>query len=291
MKGLALAALVCVLAAGCVPKDKYDKLVVASAKAQAQADEKQKADDAQIAQLEAQIKDAEAQSQDRDAQIADLSTQKHNIQASLDEATAMNQELRGELERLGKDADKLLQEKGVLAKDLQDAKARLEELRRAQTAAEARTQLVASLTRKFKPMIDAGQCAVVTRNGRIAFVVPADLLFDAGKVEIKPASKGAVMEIAKALSDMGNRRFEVGVHTDNVRAKSARFPTSWDLTAARAAELVKYLVSLGVRSNELAATGYGEFDPVASNDAPDGRTKNRRIEFSLEPLPEEIVAR
>jgi chemotaxis protein MotB len=282
MRRLALLALVCALAAGCVPKDKYDKLVVTSAKAQAQADERQKAADGDITRLEGQLKDAEAQSQDRDAQIADLSTQRHNMQASLDEATAMNQELRGELERLGKDADKLLQEKGTLAKDLQDAKARLEELRKAQAAAEVRTQLVQTLARKFKPMIDAGQVAVATRAGHVALVVPADLVFDPGRVEIKPAGRGAVMEIAKTLGDLAGYRFQIGVHTDNLRAKSARFPTSWDLTAARAAELVKYLVSLGVRSSDLAAAGYGEFDPVASSETSDGRAKNRRIEVVLE---------
>ena len=84
---------------------------------------------------------AEATTQDRDSKLSDLSTSSHNLQAQLDEATAINQQLRGELERLGKDVDKVLADAGTLSKALDDAKARLEELRKAQAAAEARAQL------------------------------------------------------------------------------------------------------------------------------------------------------
>ena len=89
-------------------------------------------------------------------------TTSHNVQAQLDEATAINQQLRGELERLGKDADKLLAERGTLSKALDDAKDRLDELRKAQAAAEARTQLFHDLAHRFKPLIDAGQLRIET---------------------------------------------------------------------------------------------------------------------------------
>ena len=108
---------------------------------------------------------AEATTQERDANLSELSTTSaHNVQAQLDEATAINQQLRGELQRLGKDVDKILAERGTLAKALDDAKARLDELRKAQAAAESRTQLFRDLGRRFKSSPTPGRSASSARR-------------------------------------------------------------------------------------------------------------------------------
>ena len=184
---------------GCVSKVIYDREVADAAKAQADADAKQKDDAAQIQALQEQLTAAEATTQDRDSKLSELSTTSHNLQAQLDEATAINQQLRGELERLGKDVDKILADRGTLSKALDDAKARLDELRKAQAAAEARTQLFQDLGRRFQALVSAGQLRVESRGGRLVVSVKGDLLFDAGKAELRSAGKGALMEIARAL--------------------------------------------------------------------------------------------
>jgi flagellar motor protein MotB len=200
---LALVAVLAAPSTGCVTKIRYDKLAAESAQAKTDADAKQKDADARIQALQAQITAAETAAQDREVRVSDLSTQNHNVQAALDEQTAMNEQLRGELGRLGKDVDKILVDKGVLAKALDDAKQRLEELRKAQAASEARVSLFKDFERRFKPLIDAGQIGIGTRRGMLEIVVPGDVLFDQGRSEVRSAAKGVLMEIARSLQLAG----------------------------------------------------------------------------------------
>jgi chemotaxis protein MotB len=289
-----LAAVVSTTSTGCVSQIIYDREVASAAKAQADADAKAQADAAQIQALGQQLAAAEATTQDRDTKLSELSTTSHNLQAQLDEATAINQQLRGELERLGKDVDKVLADRGTLAKALDDAKSRLEELRKAQAAAETRTQLFQDLGRRFQALVAAGQLRVESRGNRVVMNVKSDLLFDAGQAEVRAAGKGALMEIARALettapSPQGARRFLVTASVDDAPLKSKKFESTWDLTTARAVAVVKYLVSLGVPATSLTAAGGGSFDPLVPNDSADARTRNRRVEIALLPGTEETA--
>ena len=280
---LALAASV--LLGGCVSKAKFDAAVEDASSAHA----KVASQEAQIAKLQQDLADAQSQMQERDQKLSDLSTTSHNLQAQLDEATAINAKLRGELERLGKNVDAMLQEKGTLSKALEDTKVRLEELRRAQAAAEARAQLFQQFVQKLKKMIDAGQLKVATRAGRLVIQLPNDVLFDSGQTAIKPAGKEALSQLARVLVTVRGRAFQVAGHTDNVPIQTARFPSNWELSTARAVEVVKLLVASGVDTRQLSAAGYSEFDPIAGNETPDGRGKNRRIEITLQPNLDELV--
>ncbi|HEX3772430.1 MAG TPA: hypothetical protein VHV30_16245, partial [Polyangiaceae bacterium] len=159
-------ALVASLGTGCVSQVVYDRAVADAQKAQTDADAKQKDAATQIQALQQQLAAAQAETQDRDGKLSELSTSSHNLQAQLDEATAINQQLRGELERVGKDVDKVLADRGTMAKALDDAKQRLEELRKAQAAAEMRVQLFRDLEHRFKPLVDGGQLRVETRANR-----------------------------------------------------------------------------------------------------------------------------
>ena len=64
---------------------------------------------------------------------------------------------------------------------------------------------------------------------------------------------------------------------------TARFPSNWELSTARAVEVTKFLIANGMRPQVLAAAGYGEFDPVTANDSPEHKAQNRRIEIVLQP--------
>ncbi len=282
-----------VMLVACVSKDKYDAALADANSAHASlssALDRDKADQDEIAKLRREIDDTQAQLQTRDQKVSDLSTSDHNLQAQLDEDTAINAKLRAELERLGKNVDQILQEKGTLSKALDDAKQRLDELRRAQAAAEARAQLFQKFVQKFKAMIDAGQLKIATRNGRLVLELPNDVLFDSGQKAIKPAGRDALVQVARVLKTVPGRTFQVAGHTDNVPIVTPRFPSNWELSTARALEVVKLLVAQGVDPRALSAAGYGEFDPVASNDTADGRAKNRRIEITLQPNLDELVS-
>ncbi|HSY23246.1 MAG TPA: OmpA family protein [Polyangiaceae bacterium] len=288
-----LVAVVPALVLGaCVPKGKYDDALTDAQGAHAaltSALAREKSADVQIADLRTQLDDAQKQIQDRDQKLSDLSTSDHNLQAQLDEETAIDAKLRSELEGLGKNVDAMLKEKGTLTKALDDAKVRLEELRKAQAAAEARAQLFAQFAQKFKSLIAAGQLKMVTRNGRLVLQLPNDVLFDSGQTALKPGGKQALTSVAHVLSTVPDRSFQVAGNTDNVPIQTARFPSNWELSTARAVEVVKLLIAQGVAPKALSAAGYGEFDPVATNDTADGRAKNRRIEITLQPNLDELV--
>jgi chemotaxis protein MotB len=284
---------VLVTSAGCVAKPTYDAAVADATAAKAQlaaSADKEKADAAQIAKLQQDLTDAQAQIQDREQKLSDLSTSDHNLQAQLDEETSVNAKLRAALESLGKNVDAMLKEKGTLTKALDDTKARLDELRKAQAAAEARAQLFQQFVQKFKSMIDAGQLKIATRNGRLVLQLPNDVLFDSGQTAIKPAGKDALTQVAAVLKTVKGRSFQVAGNTDNVPIQNARFASNWELSTSRAVEVVKLLIARGVDPKGLSAAGYGEFDPVAGNDSPDGKGKNRRIEITLQPNLDELVA-
>jgi chemotaxis protein MotB len=92
------------------------------------------------------------------------------------------------------------------------------------------------------------------------------------------------------LKDVKDKRIQVEGHTDNVRIVSSlkkKFPTNWELSTARATEVVRYLQEAGgIAPKLLSATGYSEYQPVAPNDTDEGKHKNRRIEIVLLPLPQ-----
>ncbi len=284
----------------CVPQGKYDAALKDAQQARAEAlrargDDQQCTADAaaaraQIEQLNASIADLQARASERDKALATAQATAHDLQAKLDGAIAENDQLRKELARLGKNADALLAETGSLASALADAKSRLEELRKAQAAADARAALFKQLALKFEKMIDAGELRVVLRNGRMVLELPNDVLFDSGQTVIRPAGKQALTKIAAILRTISDRHFQVAGDTDNVPIATPLFPSNWELSTRRAVEVVHFLVGQGMRSELLSAAGFGEFDPVASNESPEGRAKNRRIEVTLQPNIDELVS-
>ncbi|MGH7438303.1 MAG: OmpA family protein [Polyangiaceae bacterium] len=275
-----LIGLVGLASSGCVRKDRYDALVADSAKAKLDADGRQKAADANIQALQAQIAAAESAAQDREARVSDLTTQNHNVQASLDEQTAMNEQLRGELGRLGKDVDKILADRGVLSKALDDAKQRLEELRKAQAASEARVALFKDFERRFKPLIDAGQIGVGMRRGLLEIVIPGDVLFDAGGREVRGAGKGVLMEVARSLQIAGSAPAPAAAAaTATAQPGGAAAP----VTAPQAAPVRRYLVTASVdptgeSAAETASPAQTKSKPHGSSPAhaPEPRPEGKR---------------
>lgn len=267
---------VMVTLAGCgVSEARYDAALRTAADARTETQRCN--DDAHAARV--QLEAALAQSKDESA----------HLRAQADGATVENAELRRQLEKLGKDADKLLSDEGTLSSALADARSRLEELRRAQAAAEARAALFRDLALKLHHMVDAGELAVTVRDGRMVIQLPNDVLFDSGMTNLKPDGQKALKGVAAVLRTIPNRHFQVAGHADNVPIHGYRFPTNWELSNGRAVEVVHFLISQGMSPESLSAAGYGEFDPVAGNDTLEGRARNRRIEIVVQPNIDELV--
>jgi chemotaxis protein MotB len=139
-------------------------------------------------------------------------------------------------------------------------------------------------------MIDAGELRIALRDGRMMLVLPTDVLFDSGKAVVKPAGRRALEQVGVALASLSEREFQVAGHTDNEPIRVSGYASNWQLSTARALEVVEILMERGVAAQRLSAAGYGEFDAIADNDSVEGRARNRRIEITLVPNIDELVA-
>ena len=106
------------------------------------------------------------------------------------------------------------------------------------------------------------------------------LLFDSGAAEIKPVFRQILQKLNLELGKLPNS-IEVLGHTDNQPIASARFPSNWELSAARAASVARFLVSDGLPSTKVSVAGYADTRPLDSNDTAHGRAGNRRVEIVI----------
>ncbi|MFN7008396.1 MAG: peptidoglycan -binding protein [Allorhizobium sp.] len=121
------------------------------------------------------------------------------------------------------------------------------------------------------------------------FVFQSEVLFPSGGDVLNPAGEaemtklaGALLDLAKEIPPEINWVLRVDGHTDNVPLSgSGRYADNWELSAARAISVVKYLISKGVPAERLVAAGFGEFQPIAEGDSVEARAQNRRIELKL----------
>jgi chemotaxis protein MotB len=212
-----------------------------------------------------------------------LSGQRDDLQKRIDSANALVADLKGRLAKLGQDVEGLSGERSQLQGSLASTKAQLAELEKQKAAAEARAATFRTLVEKLRSMVDSGKIKVTIRNGRMLLALPNDVLFDSGKTALKAEGKEAIGKVAQVLATIDDRHFLVGGHTDNVPIKNAKFPSNWELSTARAVEVAKLLIAGGMKPQVLGAAGYADADPVATNDSPEGKAQNRRIEIVLEP--------
>jgi chemotaxis protein MotB len=287
------ALLVAGCLTGCITRDEHDFLMNEQhghmLNMQQQHRLAMQGEGKKIVTLEVALTKLQQEITERDRAIEEQNRQLSELQTKLDDSTALNEQLTSALEKAGKSVDKLVSETGTLSKALEDSKARLEELRRAQEAANKRAELFKNLLLKFKKLVDGGELKIVMRDGRMVLQLRNDVLFQSGKVDVKQEGKEALTEVAQILVTIGDRKFQVVGHTDNVPIATERFPSNWELSAARAISVVKYLIEKGVKPELLSAAGYGEYDPVSANDSAEGKAKNRRIEIVLQPNLAELV--
>jgi chemotaxis protein MotB len=208
------------------------------------------------------------------ADLAESKQRGDSLEAKLNDLGVSNQELSKKLDIAGV-------QKGELERAL-------EELRARERQAQARLAVFSEMVNKFKAMIDSGKLRVRVVRGRMVVELAENILFDSGKSDLKSEGEEALTEVASVLSSIPNRDFQIAGHTDNIPIKSARFPSNWELSTARAVQVTRYLSEKGVDAARLSAAGYADTQPVASNVDPEGRKQNRRIEIVLMPNLDEL---
>ena len=132
--------------------------------------------------------------------------------------------------------------------------------------------------------VQKGQLQVRRYKDMLTVDVAEQLFFDSGRAALKETGKEVLKKVADAIKSYEDKAIRVVGHTDNVPLTAAhqkKFPTNWELSVARATTVVRFLQDSGIAPDRLLATGRAEYAPVAPNDSPEGRQKNRRIEITL----------
>ena len=183
---------------------------------------------------------------------------------------------------------KLTIEKAQLIDRIKETETGARELTVAMEEAKRTVQIQQQLIASLKQEIATGQVKITQLFSRTTIHLKDNILFDSGEASIKPSGVAVLKKIGKTLKTIRDKRIQVEGHTDSRPLRweyREKYPTNWELSAARAAIIVRYLIDdVGIDAARLSAVGYGLYQPVASNDSPEGQQANRRVEFALLPL-------
>jgi chemotaxis protein MotB len=247
------AVITLLAAAGCVSQGEFDKL--------------QSAKNQEIASLQSSGSALEQQVRNLDSQRESLEKQRDSLAKEKDSLTREN-------DSLAKQRDSLAQQ--VAALDAQRA-----QLQATEKQSEARYDaLVANLSEELRK----GQLQVRQLKGMLTVDVAEQLFFDSGRANLKDTGKQVLQKVAESLKGYEDKAIRIVGHTDNVpitKGLQKVFPSNWELSAARATTVVRFLQDSGIAPERLVATGRAEYAPVSENDTAEGRQKNRRIEITL----------
>jgi chemotaxis protein MotB len=213
---------------------------------------------AERAQLEQQLRDASEREKRLKQSLADL-------QAHLNELSSKQEQLTGKLLETEAERDKL---EGDLK--------------------HVQTELSAIL----EPQISAGSVHIKRRGKELVVELSDQVLFDSGHAEVSEDGQKVLAQVAPSLARLKGYNIRVAGHTDRTRVVNPdtreRFPTNWELSTARATNVVRYLEERGkIPGGRLEAAGYAEYRPIAGNASAEDRQKNRRIELVLIPVSEQ----
>jgi len=140
----------------------------------------------------------------------------------------------------------------------------------------------------LKKEIEEGQIKITQLADRLSVSMVDKILFPSGKSNITSDGLEVLERVGNVLKNTQNKIIRVEGHTDNVpitRRLKKQFPTNWELSTARAVNVVRFLQEqVGIDAQRLQIIGMSEYHPIASNETPEGRSQNRRIEIAL--LPE-----
>jgi chemotaxis protein MotB len=231
------------------------------------------------------------------AALAAANQEKGKYFADLTDQEKLSAEQKASVVRLTVELNALKQELSRLsaALDIADAKAKDQQTQivdlgqRLNRALASKVEELARYRSEFFGKLRealAGQKDVQVVGDR--FIFQSEVLFPASSAELQPAGEQQLADMAKRLVDIASRIpgdvnwvLQVDGHTDSKPIKTPQFPSNWELSAARAIAVVKFLNSQGIPNERLVAAGYGEYQPLTPGTDPASRARNRRIELKL----------
>jgi len=141
------------------------------------------------------------------------------------------------------------------------------------------------LNQNLQAEVAANQVQIQQLQNRLQVTMVNAILFPEGGWDLSDQGRHELNKIVPALQGVTGKQIVIEGYTDNLPILpplADRFPTNWGLSAARAISVVTYLVDQGIDPNQLSAAAFGKYHPVASNDTPEGRAQNRRINIVIQ---------
>ena len=228
-------------------------------------------------------------------------------QAALDERDALrerNEQLEASVSALSSERDQLASEREDLrvqndasTRDTEKLRGIEQRLPACETEVADKTAKLEQLQATYQGLVKDLEAEVASNNSQIdqlreglRMSLPAEVLFKSGSADLTEEGVRVLGDLAKDLRGNVYASYQILVegHTDGVAIRgslSERFATNWELAGARAARVVRALEESGIDGAKLSAVSRADKQPVASDDSPEGRAANRRIEIRLIPLP------
>ncbi len=284
IKSLFFLLLALLLLSACVSKNTYQQKVN-------EADLLSR-DVAELSSEREQLRQDKTELQDErsrlNARLVEVLQQNSKLQRDLLAAQANQERQEGNLSRHQQQLADMQQTNDQLLATIEELNQQLEKEKIAREARLAKVkntydQLVGALEDEIK----RGEVTISNLEGKLSVNMLNKILFDSGKAEVKASGQKALRSLGDVLNNFPDKALRIEGHTDNVQISSRlieRYPSNWELSTARAANIVHYLQDqASVPGQRLAVCGYSEYQPVASNEEPDGRAQNRRTEIVLVP--------
>jgi len=284
----------CLLTTGCVSKSTYEQKAAEADRLQASRDELQSS----LSRLQEDYRQLSSEKEGLTDKLTDTGERLKACNDDLERAQNDIRRLEDVLTTRSAEAGAAMTEMRQKIDALEAAKHDLEnQVERERIAREARLAQLKNtydqLVGKLENEIQRGEVTISELQGRLTVNMVERILFDSGKAEIKPEGLDVLRRVGNILNAAQDKVVQVEGHTDNVPISARlrdKFPSNWELSTARAANVVHFLQDqVGIPGERLAVTGYGPYRPIADNDTPEGREQNRRIQIVLVPAQARVV--
>ncbi len=226
---------------------------------------------------------------EREGQIKALDDDIALKEAQADELSSKIDSALKEMEKVRQELSLLKGEKASVDEEVESLRLKVEDVTSEKEKEVAETKSTyESLIGELQGEISRGEIKITRAVDRLTVNLVDKILFDSGKVEIKGKGLEVLKRLGEILRELQEKQIRIEGHTDDVPIGpdlKEEFPTNWELSTRRAANVVRYLQEeAGIDPALLSATGYSEYRPIASNDTAEGTAENRRIEIVLLPL-------
>jgi chemotaxis protein MotB len=205
------------------------------------------------------------------------------LQGELDALRDEKQDLSYKLERMEQERESIIQRAQMQIADISKEK---------ETEVQRLRQTYDELVSDMKSEIEEGKIKITQMADRLSVRLVDRILFPSGEAGITAEGVKVLQRVGNVLKTTQNKIIRVEGHTDNVPISTRlekEFPTNWELSAARATNVVRFLQDkVGIEPSRLQVVGLSEYQPIAPNETISGRSQNRRIEIALLPQPSPV---